>query len=207
MKRKILCNIVVLLLLSGAVFANNDSVKVAAKPSVYQGMTLKLDIVTPTLTAGLSKGKLQQYEVAMNWRLKDRFYPTLELGYAGGKTQKGDTLKYNAHGGYFRVGCDINPLKKHPDSPHAMLIGIRIGTGIQGKKTDCWGEIVAGCQVEIAKVKNTAFYMGWMGRLKILFTREKEGLAADQMGPIYIPGFGDRNNIGWGLSYHLGWLF
>lgn len=207
MKRKILCNIVVLLLLSGAVFANNDSVKVAAKPSVYQGMTLKLDIVTPALTAGLSKGKLQQYELAMNWRLKDRFYPTLELGYAGGKTQKGDTLKYNAHGGYFRVGCDINPLKKHPDSPHAMLIGIRIGTGIQGKKTDCWGEIVAGCQVEIAKVKNTAFYMGWMGRLKILFTREKEGLAADQMGPIYIPGFGDRNNIGWGLSYHLGWQF
>lgn len=207
MKRKILCNIVVLLLLSGAVFANNDSVKVAAKPSVYQGMTLKLDIVTPALMAGLSKGKLQQYEVAMNWRLKDRFYPTLELGYAGGITQKGDTLKYNAHGGYFRVGCDINPLKKHPDSPHAMLIGIRIGTGIQGKKTDCWGEIVAGCQVEIAKVKNTAFYMGWMGRLKILFTREKEGLAADQMGPIYIPGFGDRNNIGWGLSYHLGWQF
>ncbi len=207
MKRKILCNIVVLLLLSGAVFANNDSVKVAAKPFVYQGMTLKLDIVTPALTAGLSKGNLQQYEVAMNWRLKDRFYPTLELGYAGGKTQKGDTLKYNAHGGYFRVGCDINPLKKHPDSPHAMLIGIRIGTGIQGKKTDCWGEIVAGCQVEIAKVKNTAFYMGWMGRLKILFTREKEGLAADQMGPIYIPGFGDRNNIGWGLSYHLGWQF
>ena len=46
-----------------------------------------------------------------------------------------------------------------------------------------------------------------MGRLKILFTREKEGLAADQMGPIYIPGFGDRNNIGWGLSYHLGWQF
>lgn len=187
--------------------AHNDSVKMAAKPSIYQGMTLKLDIVTPALTAGLSKGKLQQYEVAMNWRLKDRFYPTLELGYAGGKTQKGDTLKYNAHGGYFRVGCDINPLKKHPDSPHAMLIGIRIGTGVQGKKTDCWGEIVAGCQVEIAKVKNTAFYMGWMGRLKILFTREKEGLPADQMGPIYIPGFGDRNNIGWGLSYHLGWHF
>ena len=126
MKRKILCNIVVMLLLSGAVFANNDSVKVAAKPSVYQGMTLKLDIVTPALTAGLSKGKLQQYEVAMNWRLKDRFYPTLELGYAGGKTQKGDTLKYNAHGGYFRVGCDINPLKKHPDSPHAMLIAILV---------------------------------------------------------------------------------
>ena len=206
MRLKNLCSILLFLLLAPCCFAA-DSTAVAKKPSVYQGMTLKLDILTPALTAGLSKGKLQQYEVAMNWRLKDRFYPTFEMGYAGGQTQKGDSLKYNAHGGYFRVGCDINPLKKHPDSPHAMLIGIRVGTGIQGKKTDCWGEIVAGCQVEIAKVKNTAFYMGWMGRLKILFTREKEGLMANEMGPIYIPGYGNRNNIGWGISYHLGWKF
>lgn len=206
MRLKNLCSILLFLLLAPCCFAA-DSTAVAKKPSVYQGMTLKLDILTPALTAGLSKGKLQQYEVAMNWRLKDRFYPTFEMGYAGGQTQKGDSLKYNAHGGYFRVGCDINPLKKHPDSPHAMLIGIRVGTGIQGKKTDCWGEIVAGCQVEIAKVKNTAFYMGWMGRLKILFTREKEGLMANEMGPIYIPGYGNRNNIGWGVSYHLGWQF
>jgi hypothetical protein len=73
--------------------------------------------------------------------------------------------------------------------------------------TDCWGEIIAGCQVEIAKVQKTAFYMGWMGRFKVLFTRDKEGLTADQMKPIYIPGFGNRDNIGWGLNYYLGWRF
>ena len=190
-----------------------DSTKVEAKESkpktsIYGGMTLKLDLGAAALTAALSNGKLQQYELAMNWRLKNRFYPTLELGYAGGRTSKGDSLQYNAHGGFVRVGCDVNPLKKHPESPHALLLGIRIGTGVQERGyTDCWGEIAAGCQVEIAKVGKTAFYMGWTGRLKILFTREKSGLTADQMKPIYIPGYGKRGDTRWGASYYLGWRF
>ena len=190
-------------------YAKTDSTKV--KKDIYRGMTIKLDIGESALTAGMSKGQLQQYEIAMNWQLTRRFYPTLELGYAGGKTHKGDSIHYNAHGGYFRVGCDVNPLKKHPESPHAMLIGIRIGTDFQPKKIDCWGEIVAGCQVQVWEDKKSkvqgGLYMGWMGRLKILFTREKDGLTADEMGPIYIPGFGKRSNIGWGLSYHIGWKF
>ena len=151
---------------------------------------------------------MQHYEIAANVQLARRFFPTLELGYSGGKTHRGDSIRYNAHGGFFRVGCDINPLKKHKDSPHALLVGLRLGTAVQTKGyTDCWGEIVAGCQVEIAKVQKTAFYMGWMGRFKVLFTRDKEGLTADQMKPIYIPGFGNRDNIGWGLNYYLGWRF
>ena len=160
---------------------------------------------------------MQHYEIAANVQLAKRFFPTLELGYAGGKTHRGDSIQYKGQGGFFRVGCDINPLKKHKDSPHALLVGLRLGTAVQGwqhtaqatsgTKADCWGEIIAGCQVEIAKVQKTAFYMGWMGRFKVLFTRDKEGLTADQMKPIYIPGFGNRDNIGWGLNYYLGWRF
>ena len=209
MRRNRLCNILLLMLLCMSAYAA-DTTKVEKKP-VYGGMTLKFDIGEAALTPAFSKGRLQQYEVAMNWQVIRRLYPTLELGYAGGRDSQGDTLTYNAHGGYFRAGLDINPLKKHPDSPHAFLLGIRIGTGFQPKKTDCWGEIVAGCQVQLwedpkSKVHG-GFYMGWMGRLKILFTREKEGLTADEMGPIYIPGYGSRGNIAWGLSYHLGWKF
>lgn len=174
---------------------------------IYQGTTVKLDILSPVLVSGLSHWTIQHYEVAVNVRLANRFYPTLELGYAGGQMQQGDSIFYNAHGGFFRAGADINPLKRNPGSPHALLIGVRVGTCFQPRKVDCWGEIVAGCQVEIAKVKNTAFYMGWMGRFKILFTREAENLTAAEMGPIYIPGFGHRSNMGWGASYHLGWKF
>ena len=226
---------------------------------LYQGMTVKLDVGSLALALATSQGKIQNYEVAMNWRLKYRFYPTFEAGYAFGsktKDEKGDTIAYAGKGGFFRVGCDINPLKKHPESPHALLIGVRFGTAVQdysqsvsgsdslitsGKLTlesdtkygakkggvlaDCWGEIVAGCQVEVAKVGNTAFYMGWQGRFKFLFTR-KDGYIIDNTklvntdaqtvssqfthnseNAIYIPGYGNRGNTAWGLSYYLGWKF
>ena len=179
-----------------------------ANDSIYNATQIKLDIASPVVIAGTHQWQMQHYEIAANVQLARRFFPTLELGYSGGKTHRGDSIQYNAHGGFFRVGCDINPLKKKKDSPHALLVGLRLGTAVQTKGyTDCWGEIIAGCQVEIAKVQKTAFYMGWMGRFKVLFTRDKEGLTADQMKPIYIPGFGNRDNIGWGLNYYLGWRF
>ena len=193
------------------IMATEDSAELAIarkeRKEIYQGTTVKLDILSPLLVSGLSHWTIQHYEVAVNVRLANRFYPTFELGYAGGQTQQGDSIYYNSHGGFFRAGADINPLKRNPGSPHALLIGLRLGAAFQPRKADCWGEIVAGCQVEICKVKNTAFYMGWMGRFKILFTREAENLTAAEMGPIYIPGFGHRSNLGWGASYHLGWKF
>ena len=186
MKRSV--SVAICILSALAVYAVNDSI------AIYQGTQVKLDIASPALIAGISKGQIQHYEIGVNVRLKDRFYPTLEAGYA-------------TPGGFIRVGTDINPLKKHPESPHALLVGVRIGTSVQKKGyTDCWGEVVAGCQVEIAKVQQTAFYMGWMGRLKILFTRDtisKNGITL----PTYIPGFGNRDNTGWGINYYLGWRF
>ena len=193
------------------IMATEDSAELAIarkeRKEIYQGTTVKLDILSPLLVSGLNGWRIQHYEVAVNVRLANRFYPTFELGYAGGQTQQGDSIYYNSHGGFFRAGADINPLKRNPGSPHALLIGLRLGAAFQPRKADCWGELVAGCQVEICKVKNTAFYMGWMGRFKILFTREAENLTAAEMGPIYIPGFGHRSNMGWGASYHLGWKF
>lgn len=197
MRRKSLCNIVLALLLSVAAYAEDSIAVEKPKKQIYEGTQIKFDILSPILTPGLNNWQMQHYELAANVQLKHRFYPTLELGYAGGKTHN-DSVQYNGHGGFARIGCDINPLKKHPESPHALLVGIRIGTAVQTKaETDCWGEIVLGCQVNIAK----GFYMGWMGRLKLLFTREKEGQSSR---PIYIPGFGERANVGWGVNYYLG---
>ncbi len=154
MRRRRLCNIVLALLLCMAAWAGDST---AVKKKIYYATQVKLDILSPVLTPALNKWQMQHYEAAVNVRLDKRWYPTLELGYTGGKTHN-DSVQYNGHGGFFRVGCDINPLKKHPDSPHALLVGVRIGTGIQEKGyTDCWGEIVAGCQVEIAQVQKTAF--------------------------------------------------
>ena len=183
MRRRSLCNILLALMLSVAAYAHNDSIR------IYQGTQIKLDIASPIIVPALNQWKIQHYELAVNVRLKDRFYPTFEAGYA-------------TPGGFFRVGADINPLKKHPESPHALLVGLRIGSGYQVKKADCWGEIVAGCQVNIA----AGFYMGWMGRFKFLFTRATED-ADGNAYPTYIPGYGTRDNIGWGVNYYLGYKF
>ena len=197
----------------------------ARKDSIYNGTQVKLDILSPILTPALNNWTMQQYELAVNVRLAQRFYPTLELGYAGGNRAQGDSITYQGQGGFFRVGCDLNPLKKHPESPHALLVGVRIGTSVQGfeqhlqrdakdfadvtgGRADCWGEIIAGCQVEVAKVKQTAFYMGWMGRFKFLFTRKNATDRLDEFRlPIYIPGYGTRDNIAWGANYYVGWRF
>ena len=201
MKRSRLCNIVLAIAL---LIADCQLLTANSNDSIYMGTQVKLDIASPILVPATHHWTMQHYEVAVNVRLAQRFYPTAELGYAGGQTAK-DTLTYNGHGGFLRLGCDINPLKRHPEAPHALLVGVRLGTAVQTKgETDCWGEIVAGCQVEIAKVKNTAFYMGWMGRFKTLFTRKA---AVDNYPVIYIPGYGKYDNIGWGLNYYLGWRF
>ena len=223
------------------------------RATIYQGTIVKLDVGATAVIIGMNRGLIQHYEMAVNVRLKNRFYPTFEIGYAGTSGARpgnplgapvtyNDTLFYQGRGGFFRVGCDINPLKKHPESPHALLIGVRLGTAVQdyvqntvvsesgvlnsntdfrlttsGVRGDCWGEIVAGCQVEICKVGNTAFYMGWMFRLKCLFTRSltagmkskvpEDATDLSPFMPTYIPGFGVRDNIGWGLSYHIAWKF
>jgi hypothetical protein len=180
-----------------------DSIAVEApkkeKKQIYNSTQIKVDILSPVLTPALYKWKVQHYELGVNVRLAQRFYPTLEAGYTGGRITESASITYSGHGGFFRVGADINPLKKHPESPHALLVGLRIGSGYQARKADCWGEIVAGCQVCIAEVRNTAFYMGWMGRFKILFTRNGD--------TVYIPGFGYKDNMGWGANYYLGWRF
>lgn len=206
--------------------AKNDSTHTHHANGIYQGTNIKLDLGATALTLGTTKAHLQHYEIAVNCRLKNRFYPTLEVGYAGslpattndptrGTITLGDSIAYRGQGGFFRVGCDLNPLKKHPESPHALLIGLRLGTSIQSAQhtllntqysiltttsADCWGEIVAGCQVEVCK----GFTMGWMGRFKCLFTRQAEGLPANEYKPIYISGFGRRDNIAWGLDYYIG---
>lgn len=194
-----------------------------AGDSIYNGTMVKLDIASPIIVPAANKWQIQHYEATVNVRLAKRYYPTFELGYAGGAKSQGDTLHYRGQGGFFRIGADINPLKKNPGSPHALLVGVRLGTAVQQMHqnndlvaaptvhrvaADCWGEIVAGCQVEIAKVNNTSFYMGWMGRFKCLFTRAAPADNIEELSvPIYIPGFGPRDNIGWGASYHLGWRF
>ncbi len=207
---------------------HKDGTRIYSDSAIYQGMAIKFDLGNSILAPAISKGKIQSYEIAMNWRLKHRFYPTLELGYARANASA-EGGQHVGQGGFARVGLDLNGLRKHPESPHALLVGLRVGTSLQGYdltnvtqipssywgrdgelpitcdylnqfRCDAWGEIVAGCQVHIWE----GLQMGWYIRMKLLFTRKaKEGGAL----PYYIPGYGYRDDTNWGLSYYIGWTF
>lgn len=218
----------------------------ADSASIYQGMTIKLDLGATALALIQTRAQMQHYELGMNWRLINRLYPTFEAGYAGslsataanperGELMQGDSLHYRGQGGFFRVGLDINPLKKSAaQSLHALLVGVRFGTAIQGYdqtilrttttantdmgittatdftanargvRADCWGEVVAGCQVDVYR----GLTMGWMARMRFLFTRAQPADTRAMLAtPVFIPGFGRRDNMVWGLSYYIGYRF
>lgn len=166
--------------------------------AVYQGTMLKIDAFMPVYEAARSRGALQSYEAAVNVRLINKLYPTVEGGYAFGKAVQ-DSITQQVNGGFLRAGLDFNPLKKSVRLPHALLIGLRIGGSLQ-EKCDAWGEVAAGCQVQIV----SGFYMGWTFRLKMLFTHRG---ASAEVAPIYIPGYGERKDLTWGLNYYLAWRF
>ena len=213
----------ILLLLCVALFARAEerAMKQYADTAIYQGMSIKLDVAMPVLELARSKGRVQDYEMALNVRLANRFYPTLELGCAAASTSA-DGGNYQGHGGFARVGMDLSALKKGVGD-NCLMVGLRLAGAYQGfqitdvpvhgdywpmgkvdyynqHKFDCWGEVVAGCQVQIWK----GFQMGWYVRMKLLMTRtDKQGDAL----PAYLPGFGYRRDFNWGLNYFLGWKF
>lgn len=200
-----------------------DNMKVYNDSAIFQGVNLKLDLFNTLYYLGISQAQFQTYEIALNLRLKQRYYPTLELGYAQGQLGAMST-EWHGQGGWASVGLDINGLRKHPESLNALLVGIRVGAAIQEFdatnvkvhdsywlqnqpvnfynqfRADCWGEVVAGCQVHIY----SGLMMGWYLRLKLLFTRKT---ADDKPYPYFIPGFGYRDNTQWGISYYIGWKF
>lgn len=196
------------LYINTCVASADDTPATADTVKIYQGTHIRLDLFNPIAQPILSKGLNQGYEMAVNVRLKDRFYPTLELGYAC-SGQHPDSLYYFGQGGFARVGLDINGLKRHKERLDALLIGVRIGTSLQDYyidkdrlfRADCWGEVVAGCQVRIAK----GFMMGWAIRMQFLMTEtQKEG---QPHVPYYIPGFGEREAMSWGGNYYIGYFF
>lgn len=210
-----------LLIVSLCCLALCASAREYADTAIYQGMSVKLDIGNSVLELARSAGKIQSYEAAINVRLAKRFYPTLEAGYA--MAERGaDGGMHKGQGGFGRLGMDLAVVKKGA-SENNMLVGLRFGGAYQNydltnvklhsdywgeqrlnfydqQRFDCWGEIVAGCQVQVYK----GFQMGWYVRMKLLFTRNaKEG----EVMPYYIPGFSFRKDFQWGLNYYLAYKF
>lgn len=187
--------------------------------AVWQGGHIKLDVGHSVYTLLRSHGSTQEYEMAANFNLLKRFYPTIEGGTAW-STDEADGGAYHGAGGFMRVGMDLNPLKKNRNNDYALLVGLRVGVGMQKYslsrvtlndnywntagsfrdyspqfRADCWGEITAGVQIKVAG----PFFMGWYARTHFLFTSQ----TGDHQ-PYYIPGYGYHDGGIFSFNYYLG---
>lgn len=148
-----------------------------------------------------------------------RFYLAGDYGFA----QRDETLAtggdYHTKGNYWRVGVDLNLLKKDPDR-NMLFFGLRYArassqeilnytafdplfgnvafTSMNPTVTGSWGELVAGLRVKIWK----EFWMGFTSRLKVGLSVK----GATDLSVYYVPGYGVvGTGATWGFNYQLFW--
>jgi hypothetical protein len=146
----------------------------------------------------------------------NRYYLTVDYG-AWGRDYDGHGEIYDNDGRYFRVGVDVNFLKKDPEK-NMFFIGLRYGRSsfsenlIVNSTDTLWGDYdktyrnrsVKGGWLELTtgiKVKMIGnFWMGYTARYKF-------GLSTNETGellPSDVPGFGRTDKPStWGFNYQL----
>jgi len=145
-----------------------------------------------------------------------RYYFTVDYG-SWGRSYSSDTNSYSNTGNYFRVGVDVNFLKKDPDR-NMFFFGFRYGVGtfsedlmvvrtseIWGPLTENfsnnnvsanWFELTTGLRVKIWKV----IWLGYTARLKFGLST---GATPDMM-PHDVPGYGRAEEDSyWGFNYQI----
>lgn len=145
-----------------------------------------------------------------------RYYLAVEIGRWERDLQT-DLEEYKNHGTYFRVGVDVNFLKKDPEK-NMFFMGARYGHGrfsetltitsvddVWGSSTDSyantgvkanWTELTTGLKVRMFGI----FWMGCTARYKFwLNTNEPRGFI-----PHDVPGYGKTYNENtWGFNYYI----
>ena len=219
------CFLISILLLLGTVYALGEETK-KEEPSVkipmYQGMGIKLDIGNSIYEVAISGGKGMSFEAMAYVNLLRRYLPTVEIGYGQLSRTANNNAHFSGEGSFLRLGCDFN-IMKNKEMGNMFLLGGRVGmalqeynisnlmitdpywgitqtqTPYQKLRFDCWGELLGGVQVDVYK----NFVMGWNIRVKMLFTRVKEG----KIYSSYIPGFGHHDNTVFSFNYYIGYKF
>lgn len=161
-------------------------------------------------------------EVQLYSDFGNRYFPTLELGYAKSNEAGDNThIQFHSSGAYGKAGLDYNILYKKPYLPGQLFIGGRVGftsfkydvsgpnmtdpnyggtitlpferKGISASAV--WIEIVAGLRTRVYK----NFSMGWTLRYK---QRVKDGGDAN-ISPWYTPGLGHYSESKFQFTYSL----
>jgi hypothetical protein len=205
---------ITLLLVSTMVSAQKLDTLLKPKPSYLPtGIRVGIDAISMvrTFTDNSFKGQEINGDIDFN-----RYFLAVELGQWERELST-DQNQYDNKGAYFRIGADVNFLKKDPEK-NMLFAGARYGHGrfsenltitsvdpVWGTQTDSysnnnvnanWIELTTGLKVRMFGI----FWMGYTARYKFaLSTDEPRGFI-----PHDVPGYGKtyKDNT-WGFNYYI----
>jgi hypothetical protein len=198
-----------------------DTIKV----DFFNGIRIDVD-AAPLLTTFVNGKEKYSYEAAVQAYIKNKYYPIVELGYAGADYVTNSEANYKTNGLFGRIGVDVNLVKSKKNATptnNLFLAGLRLGySGFNYSLTNVsipdeywggdndihnynnlsasklWFEASVGIRVELTH----NIFMGWTVKYKNLFGKPEVGT----LTPWYVPGFG-VNDTGttWGINYSIGY--
>ena len=190
--------------------AKSDSTRNEFKPT---GVRVGADAIALGRTFAGSDFKGWEVNADIDFR---NYYPVIEIGQ-GQRNFSLTNGEYTNSGNYWRLGADINLLKKDA-AKNMFFFGFRFGHSrynerltytlttdqfvdlkltMRNSNLDAnWGELTTGLKVKVLK----SFWMGFTGRLKFF-----PGYKKDQQFQTYdIPGYGlTFKKQWWGFNYYL----
>lgn len=213
-----------LLLLCAAVVSAQGHKRIEPQPvdsvPLFRGVAVSADAV------GLGQLLLSdygQYEGAVRVNLKDKYFPTIELGYGKADAQDETTLvRYQTSAPYGKIGCDFNIMKNKHDK-YRVLVGFRYAftsfkydisspglndpvwgghadyeaTDVEGKYH--WAELLGGVDATIFG----PLHLGWTIRYRRRLSHS-EGSVGD---PWYVPGYGRSGSSRIGGTFNITFEF
>ena len=165
-------------------------------------------------------GDYGQYEAFLRVNLHDQYFPTLELGY--GKASHEDDIvtgiSYRTKAPYFRLGADVNLLKKK-HTGNRIFVGLRYGftsykidldrqpfpdpvwqwdTSYGVKDESCsqhWAELLFGIEAKVAG----PLHLGWSARYRRRIAHD-DGITGKTW---YVPGYGTQESTRLGYTFNV----
>jgi len=205
-------------------FSEDEKGELEDEIGFYQGFKVELDAYSLVMSA-INKDTYS-FEANVQVNLKERFFPILEMGFAGANKTSINGYGFKTNGLFTKIGVDYNLLKPNlrGTTMHKYffvggrygfsrfsydITNIAIDNGYWGgenirnfenqKLTKHWLEVVAGLRVEI--LENV--YIGWNVRLKMPLGKGDSG----EISPWFVPGIGIVNAGNWAFNYTVGYKF
>lgn len=184
---------------------------------LFRGFAVSIDLVG---LAQLQLSDYGQYEAALRLNLHDQYFPIVEVGYgrANHKNDEVTGFSYDTQAPYFRIGADVNIMKKK-HTGNRVYVGFRYAytnykvdvnrapfpdpvwkwpTSFNVEGHACyqhWAELLFAIDARIWG----PLHFGWSARYRIRMAHDEGSIG----NTWYVPGFGTQDSSALGATFNV----